>query len=178
MSSPARYPGDLKALIRDIPDFPKPGILFRDLTPLMGHGEAFRETIERLAERTAPLEATAVMAIESRGFIFGAAVAARLGLGFVPLRKPGKLPHRTRKSVYDLEYGTDGIEIHEDAVPAGTRVAVIDDLLATGGTARAAVQLARELGAEVAGVLFVVELAALQGRKRLEGVPVDALIVY
>ena len=178
MSSDGRFPGDLKALIRDIPDFPKPGILFRDLTPLMGHRQAFRETIERLAERVAGLQAAAVMAIESRGFIFGAAVAARLGLGFVPLRKPGKLPHRTRKSVYDLEYGSDGIEIHEDAVPSGTRVVVIDDLLATGGTARAAIQLARELGAEVAAVLFVVELAALEGRKRLEGVPVDALIVY
>ena len=178
MSSDGRFPGDLKALIRDIPDFPKPGILFRDLTPLMGHRQAFRETIERLAERVAGLQAAAVMAIESRGFIFGAAVAARLGLGFVPLRKPGKLPHRTRKSVYDLEYGSDGIEIHEDAVPSGTRVVVIDDLLATGGTARAAIQLARELGAEVAAVLFVVELAALGGRKRLEGVPVDALIVY
>jgi adenine phosphoribosyltransferase len=178
MSSDGRFPGDLKALIRDIPDFPKPGILFRDLTPLMGHRQAFRETIERLAERVAGLQASAVMAIESRGFIFGAAVAARLGLGFVPLRKPGKLPHRTRKSVYDLEYGSDGIEIHEDAVPPGTRVVVIDDLLATGGTARAAVQLARALGAEVTAALFVVELAALEGRKRLEGVPVDALIVY
>jgi adenine phosphoribosyltransferase len=178
MSNPARYSGDLQALIRDIPDFPKPGILFRDLTPLMGHGPAFSETIERLAERATQLRPAAVMAIESRGFIFGASVAARLGLAFVPLRKPGKLPHRTRKSVYDLEYGSDGIEIHEDAVPPGTRVVVIDDLLATGGTARAAVQLARELGAEVAGALFVVELAALAGRKRLDGVPVDALIVY
>jgi adenine phosphoribosyltransferase len=178
MSTPARYDGDLQAFIRDIPDFPKPGILFRDLTPLMGHGQAFSETIERLAERATHLRPAAVMAIESRGFIFGAAVAARLGLAFVPLRKPGKLPHRTRKSVYDLEYGSDGIEIHEDAVPSGTRVVVIDDLLATGGTARAAVQLARELGAEVTGALFVVELAALAGRKRLEGVPVDALVVY
>jgi adenine phosphoribosyltransferase len=178
MSTPARYSGDLQALIRDIPDFPKPGILFRDLTPLMGHGPAFSETIQRLADRAAQLRPAAVMAIESRGFIFGASVAARLGLAFVPLRKPGKLPHRTRKSVYDLEYGSDGIEIHEDAVPPGTRVVVIDDLLATGGTARAAVQLARELGAEVTGALFVVELAALAGRKRLDGVPVDALIVY
>jgi len=178
MSTPARYDGDLQAFIRDIPDFPKPGILYRDLTPLMGHGQAFFETIERLAERAIRLRPAAVMAIESRGFIFGASVAARLGLAFVPLRKPGKLPHRTRKSVYDLEYGSDGIEIHEDAVPPGTRVVVIDDLLATGGTARAAVHLARELGAEVTGALFVVELAALAGRKRLEGVPVDALIVY
>jgi adenine phosphoribosyltransferase len=178
MSTPARFTGDLQALVRDIPDFPKPGILFRDLTPLMGHGPAFAETIERLAERAAHLKPAAVMAIESRGFIFGAAVAARMGLGFVPLRKPGKLPHRTRKSVYDLEYGSDGIEIHEDAVPSGTPVVVIDDLLATGGTARAAVHLARELGARVTGALFVVELAALAGRKRLDGLPVDALIVY
>src|SRR3954465_5852042 len=113
-----RFPGDLRALIRDIPDFPKPGILFRDLTPLMAHGQAFRETVERLAERTARLEPTVVAAIESRGFIFGAAGAAPRGLGFVPLRKPGKLPFRTRKSLYDLEYGSDGIEIHEDAVAA------------------------------------------------------------
>jgi adenine phosphoribosyltransferase len=178
MSTPARFSGDLQGFVRDIPDFPKPGILFRDLTPLMGNGPAFAETIERLAERTTRLQPVAIMAIESRGFIFGAAVAARLGLGFVPLRKPGKLPHRTRKSLYDLEYGSDGIEIHEDAVVSGTRVAIIDDLLATGGTARAAVQLAGELGARVAGALFVIELAALEGRKRLDGVPVDALIVY
>jgi adenine phosphoribosyltransferase len=178
MSSPKRLDVDLRSFIRDIPDFPKPGILFRDLTPLMGHGDAFRETIERLADRASRLEPAVVAAIESRGFIFGAAVAARLGLGFVPLRKPGKLPHKTRKSVYDLEYGSDGIEIHEDAVTSGARVVVIDDLLATGGTARAAIQLARGLGAQVVGAIFVVELEALMGRKRLDDVPAEALITY
>lgn len=178
-SRPAeRFTGDLRAFVRDIPDFPKPGILFRDLTPLMGDGAAFCETVERLAERTAGLRVTAVAAIESRGFIFGAAVAARLGLAFVPLRKPGKLPFRTRRSVYALEYGNDGIEIHEDALAAETRVAVVDDLLATGGTAAAAIALARGLGAQVVGALFVVELVALAGRTRLDGVPVDALITY
>jgi adenine phosphoribosyltransferase len=177
-TSDGRFPGDLRPFIRDIPDFPKPGILFRDLTPLLGHPEAFRETVERMAERTARLQPAVVAAIESRGFIFGAAVAARLGLGFVPLRKPGKLPFRTRKSTYELEYGSDGIEIHEDAVSAGARVVIVDDLLATGGTAAAAIQLARALGAEVVGAQFVVELAALEGRKRLHGVPSDALIVY
>jgi adenine phosphoribosyltransferase len=176
--SEPRFTGDLRAFVRDIPDFPKPGILFRDLTPLMGDGAAFRETIERLAERTTRLECSVIAAIESRGFIFGAAVAARLGLGFVPLRKPGKLPYRTRKSLYQREYGSDGIEIHEDAVTAGARVVIIDDLLATGGTAAAAVRLAHELGAQVVGALFVVELAALEGRKRLLGVPAEALIVY
>jgi adenine phosphoribosyltransferase len=178
MSSERRLDVDLRTFIRDIPDFPKPGILFRDLTPLLAHGDAFRETIMRLAERAARLDPAVVAAIESRGFIFGAAVAAALGLGFVPLRKPGKLPHRTRKSVYDLEYGTDGIEIHEDAVTSGARVIIIDDLLATGGTARAAIGLARELGAEVVGALFVVELAGLEGRKRLGGVEADSLVVY
>jgi adenine phosphoribosyltransferase len=178
MSSLPRFPGDLKTFIRDIPDFPKPGILFRDLTPLMGDGRAFAETIERLAERTAKFEPASIAAIESRGFIFGAAVAARLGLGFVPLRKPGKLPYKTRKSVYDLEYGSDGIEIHEDALAQGARVAVVDDLLATGGTAAAAVQLARGLGAQVVGAVFVVELAFLEGRKRLPGIETDALVVY
>lgn len=168
----------LRDLVRDIPDFPKPGILFRDLTPLMGNGPAFRETIQQLAERARLLAPVAVAAIESRGFIFGAAVAAQLEIGFVPLRKPGKLPFRTRRSVYELEYGSDGIEIHEDAFAAGARVVVIDDLLATGGTAAAAIRLARGLGAEVAGALFVIELAALGGRERLDGVPAQALLTY
>jgi adenine phosphoribosyltransferase len=175
---PTRFSGDLRSFVRDVPDFPKPGILFRDLTPLMGHPAAFHETIERLAERTTRLEPAAIAAIESRGFIFGAAVAARLGLGFVPLRKPGKLPYRTRRSVYELEYGNDGIEIHEDALTHGARVVVLDDLLATGGTAAAAIRLARGLGAEVVGAIFVVELSALEGRTRLDGVPAEALIVY
>jgi adenine phosphoribosyltransferase len=169
---------DLRAFVRDVPDFPKPGILFRDLTPLMGDGPAFAESIVLLATAVAAHAPQAVVAIESRGFIFGAAVAARLALGFVPLRKPGKLPHRTRLGRYDLEYGSDGIEIHEDALKPGARVVVVDDLLATGGTARAAIRLARELGAEVAAAVFVVELSALRGRDRLDGVPIHALITY
>jgi adenine phosphoribosyltransferase len=169
---------DLRAYVRDVPDFPKPGILFRDLTPLMGHGPAFRAAVAALAERVSAWRPTAVAAIESRGFIFGAAAASALGLGFVPLRKPGKLPWRTRQFRYDLEYGSDGIEIHEDAVADHPRVAVVDDLLATGGTAAAAIRLARDLGAEVVGAAFVVELAALGGRARLGGVQADALIVY
>lgn len=169
---------DLRAFVRDIPDFPKPGILFRDLTPLMGDGPAFAESIARLAERVAGYAPVAVAAIESRGFIFGAAVAARLGLGFVPLRKPGKLPYRTLRGQYDLEYGSDGIEIHEDALKAGARVVMVDDLLATGGTAGTAIRLARELGAQVVGAVFVIELGALRGRERLGGVPAHALMVY
>src|SRR5262245_20823970 len=169
---------DLRAFVRDIPDFPKPGILFRDLTPLMGNAAAFREAVDRLAESVTRFRAGAVVAIESRGFIFGAAVAVKLGLGFVPLRKPGKLPFRTRRFEYQLEYGSDGIEIHEDAITRGARVAIVDDLLATGGTAAAAVRLARDLGGEVAGAAFVVELAGLAGRERLGGVPSEALIVY
>jgi adenine phosphoribosyltransferase len=169
---------DLRAYVRDIPDFPKPGILFRDLTPLMGDGPAFRQTVDALAARSQALQASAVVAIESRGFIFGAAVAAQLGIGFVPLRKPGKLPFRTRRGSYELEYGNDGIEIHEDAIEDGARVVIIDDLLATGGTAGTAIRLARELGAVVVGALFVVELSALDGRKHLDGIPADALIVY
>jgi adenine phosphoribosyltransferase len=171
-------PIDLRGYVRDIPDFPKPGILFRDLTPLMGDGAALREAVARLAERAAELRPEAIAAIESRGFIFGAAVAVALGLPFVPLRKPGKLPFKTRSHRYDLEYGSDGIEIHEDALDHGARVVMLDDLLATGGTAGAAIRLARELGAEVVGALFVIELAALGGRERLGGVPVDSLIVY
>jgi adenine phosphoribosyltransferase len=169
---------DLRAYVRDIPDFPKPGILFRDLTPLMGDGAAFSQSVGALASRAQALSASAVVAIESRGFIFGAAVAARLGLGFVPLRKPGKLPFRTRRGTYQLEYGNDGIEIHEDAIDDGARVVVIDDLLATGGTAGTAIRLARELGAVVVGALFVIELSGLGGRQHLDGTPADSLIVY
>jgi adenine phosphoribosyltransferase len=169
---------DLRRYVRDIPDFPKPGILFRDLTPLMGDGPAFAETVTRLAAQVASHQPQAVAAIESRGFIFGGAVAAQLGVAFVPLRKPGKLPFRTRRSLYDLEYGSDGIEIHEDALARGARTVIVDDLLATGGTAAAAIRLARELGAVVAGAVFVVELVALGGRARLGDVPVHALLGY
>jgi adenine phosphoribosyltransferase len=169
---------DLRALIRDVPDFPKPGILFRDVTPLLGNGPGFRACIQQLGGRLAPLRPQVIAGIESRGFIFGAAVAVELGLGFVPIRKPGKLPWRTRKEAYALEYGTDAVEVHEDAVAPGTRVALVDDLLATGGTASAAVKLLQGLGAEVVAAAFVIELAFLRGRERLGKLPASALITY
>ena len=168
----------LRARVRDVPDFPKPGILFRDLTPLMGDGVALREAVDLLAEAAVRHRPELIVAIESRGFIFGAPVAASLGVGFVPVRKPGKLPHKTRRRSYDLEYGTDALEMHADAVVEGARVVIVDDLLATGGTAGATVELVREIGGEVVGAAFVVELELLRGRDRLAGVPVDALLTY
>lgn len=170
--------GDLLTFIRDVPDFPKPGILFRDLTPLLGNGPAFRACIDRLCETLASCRPTTIVGIESRGFIFGATAAAAMGIGFVPVRKPGKLPWKTRQERYSLEYGTDALEIHEDAVAAGARVAVVDDLLATGGTAAATIRLIEALGGQVVQAAFVVELAALKGRERLGRVPVSALVVY
>jgi adenine phosphoribosyltransferase len=168
----------LRARVRDIPDFPKPGILFRDLTPLMADGSAMRHTIELLAERLAAHKPQLVVAVESRGFIFGAPVAAMLGVGFVPVRKRGKLPHRTAQRSYALEYGSDTLEIHADAFVAGAQVAIVDDLLATGGTAQATIELVHDLGGLVAGAAFVVELAGLSGRQRLYGAPIESLIVY
>jgi len=168
----------LRSRVRDIPDFPKPGILFRDLTPLMGDGIAMRAAIDLLAEAVVRHRPELIVAIESRGFIFGAPVAASLGVGFVPVRKPGKLPFRIARRSYALEYGTDTLEMHADAVVAGARVAIVDDLLATGGTAQATAELARELGAEIAVAAFVVELALLKGRERLGGARVESLIVY
>jgi adenine phosphoribosyltransferase len=164
--------------VRDVPDFPKPGILFRDLTPLMGDGAALRACVAALGERVAAHRPDVVVAVESRGFIFGAPVAAALGLGFAPVRKPGKLPSRTVRRTYDLEYGTDSLEMHADAVKPGTRVVIVDDLLATGGTAAATVELVREQGAIIVAAAFVVELTLLTGRARLAGLPVDALIAY
>jgi len=168
----------LRARVRDVPDFPKPGILFRDLTPLMGDGAALRLCVEMLVEKIARHRPEAIVAIESRGFIFGAPVAAALGIGFAPVRKPGKLPHRTNRRTYELEYGTDSLEMHADAVGEGTSVVIVDDLLATGGTAAATVELVREVGARVAGVAVVVELELLKGRARLDGIPVDSLLSY
>ena len=168
----------LRARVRDVPDFPKPGILFRDLTPLMGDGAALRACVELLGERVAAHRPDVIVAVESRGFIFGAPVAAALGVGFAPVRKPGKLPARTLRRTYDLEYGTDSLEMHADAVRPGARVVIVDDLLATGGTAAATVELVREQGALVVAAAFVVELTFLPGRARLPGVAVDALIAY
>ena len=168
----------LRSRVRDVPDFPKPGILFRDLTPLMGDGAALREAVDLLVARIVAHRPQLVVAIESRGFIFGAPVAAALGVGFVPVRKPGKLPHKTHRRSYALEYGTDALEMHSDAVVAGARVAVVDDLLATGGTAAATVELVRDIGGHVACAAFVVELGLLRGRERLPGVAVESLLVY
>jgi adenine phosphoribosyltransferase len=163
--------------IRDIPDFPQPGVVFRDITPLLGDAGAFRAATELLA---APFDGpiTKVVGIEARGFILAAPIALALGAGFVPVRKPGKLPHKTRRRDYDLEYGTDALEMHADAVVKGARVVVVDDLLATGGTAAATIELVREIGGDVVGAAFVVELELLRGRKRLGNVAVEALLKY
>jgi adenine phosphoribosyltransferase len=169
---------DLRTRIRDIPDFPKPGIVFKDITPLLADPLAFEQAVASLAEPFRDQRLGAVLAIESRGFLFGAPLALRLGASLVPVRKPGKLPYRCLAESYALEYGTDRLEVHVDAVAPGTRVLILDDLLATGGTAAATVRLARQLGAEVAGVSFVVELSFLQGRQQLRGLDIHSLIVY
>ena len=163
--------------IRDVPDFPKPGILFKDVTPLIGDGPAFRLVTDLLEERIDGNKPEMIVGIESRGFIFGAALAERLGVGFVPVRKPGKLPYKTTRETYSLEYGTDALEMHEDAVDK-RRCLIVDDLLATGGTAAATARLVERLGGTVAGFAFVIELDFLKGRERLGGRPVHALIHY
>ena len=169
---------DLKSWIREVPDFPKPGILFKDITPLLKNHQALDEAVSLLVQRSSSLNPTIVAGIESRGFIFGTGVALRLGLGFVPVRKPGKLPWKTIKEEYALEYGTDAVEIHEDAVQKGDRVLVIDDLLATGGTMLATCKLIERLGAEVVGCFFVIELKDLKGREKLSKWEVQALVAY
>ena len=169
---------ELKRLIRDVPDFPKPGILFKDVTTLLGDAGGLRRAIACLADPFRRAGIDKVVGIESRGFIFGAAVADRLGAGFVPARKPGKLPARTVRVEYALEYGTDSLEMHEDAVAGGQRVLIVDDLLATGGTARAAAELVTGRGAVVHALAFLVELDALAGRERLAGHEVFAALHY
>jgi adenine phosphoribosyltransferase len=168
----------LRAAIRDVPDFPKPGILFKDITPVLNDPALFAAVVEELVARYAPMRIDRVAAMESRGFIFGAPLAARIGAGFVPLRKFGKLPHTTVAETFNLEYGTETLEIHTDAVQPGERVLVVDDLLATGGTAAAAVKLITRTGGTVVEMAFLVELAFLAGRDRIDGVPVYAMIRY
>ena len=168
----------LRAAIRDVPDYPRPGILFKDITPLLAQPESFRSAVRLLEERAAELRPDRIVAIESRGFILGAALADRLGVGFVPVRKKGKLPWRRIGSTYELEYGTDTVEMHEDALRPGQRALVVDDVIATGGTARAAGELVRTLGAQVAGYVFLIELSFLNGRKLLGDDRVESLIVY
>jgi adenine phosphoribosyltransferase len=175
------YDLDLKALVRTIPDYPKPGIMFRDITTLIGHADGFRAAILRLAAPFAHERIDAVAGIEARGFIVGGAVADRLGTGFIPLRKRGKLPWRAVGQDYKLEYGTDIIEMHEDAVRPGERVLIVDDLIATGGTVEAAIKLIRRLGGEVAGAAFIIDLPELGGVSHLEseyGVRAHTLIAF
>lgn len=164
--------------IRDIPDFPKEGIVFKDITTLVGHAEAFKETLNQLQERYQKTSATAIVALEARGYIFGAPLADRLGLRFVPVRKPGKLPADTITQDYDLEYGSNTLEIHRDALAKGEKVLIIDDLIATGGSAEATVALVQKLGAEVVGFGSVIELAFLKGRSKLEGIAVESLLIF
>ena len=168
----------LKARIRHVPDFPKPGILFYDVTTLLKDKEGFQMAVEAMAAPYLNAGVDVVVGIESRGFIFGSAIADRLKSGFAPVRKPGKLPSTKRRASYALEYGSDTLEIHDDAVTAGQRVLVVDDLLATGGTAAATVGLIRGLGADVVGVQVLIELEALNGRERLKGEQVDAVLKY
>ncbi|RMF25001.1 MAG: adenine phosphoribosyltransferase [Deltaproteobacteria bacterium] len=168
---------NLKELIRDIPDFPKPGIVFKDITPVLSDGEALRWAVDQLAERYRG-RIDAVVGIESRGFIVGAPVAYALGVGLAVVRKPGKLPYERHSVSYELEYGTDSLEIHTDALHRGSRVAVVDDLLATGGTARATIDLVSKVGATVIECGFLVELAFLKGAARLAPVPAFALTRY
>ena len=169
---------NLKEYIRNVPDFPKPGIMFRDITPLLAAPEAFRFAIKQFADRFRSAKPTAILAAESRGFIFAAPLAIELGAAFVPVRKPGKLPYETRKFQYDLEYGSDTLEMHVDAVEPGSRVLLVDDLLATGGTIEACLKLAQESQAEVIGCAFLIELTFLNGRDRLKNQEVFSLLKY
>ena len=169
---------NLQALIRDVPDFPKPGILFKDITPLLKSPEALAYTIRSLVEPFRSEGITSVAAIESRGFIFGSCAAQALNAGFVPIRKPGKLPWTARRYEYQLEYGNDALEMHNDALNESDRVLLVDDVLATGGTAAAASYLIRETGATLVGIGMVIELSFLDGRKKLDGTTVHSLIQY
>jgi adenine phosphoribosyltransferase len=169
---------DLKQHIRNIPDWPKKGILFRDITPLLGNPRAFAAAVEALSADFSNARIDYVAAVEARGFIFGAAVAERLAAGFVPIRKKNKLPWQTESITYDLEYGTDTLEVHRDAVTSGAKVLMVDDLLATGGTMAAACKLIEKVGGHVAGIAFLVELADLKGRQKLAGYKLTSTLTY
>lgn len=168
----------LRRLIRDVPDFPKPGIIFKDITPLLADPEGLRACLDLLEERVDHGEVDVVFGMESRGFIFGAALAAKIGVGFVPVRKPGRLPVETESIQYGLEYGHDILEVHKDAIRPGQRVLIVDDLIATGGTAAATAELVGRLGGEVAGYAFVVHLTFLEGVEKLNGAKVISLLDY
>jgi adenine phosphoribosyltransferase len=171
-------PHVIEGRIRDVPDFPRPGIVFKDITPLLQDPAAFAETVEGMAASSAQHAFDLVCGIESRGFLFGAALAKELGKGFIPIRKPGKLPWRTASESYQLEYGTDRIEIHVDAAPGGKRVLMVDDLLATGGTMEAAAKLVRRIGGVPVAAAFVIELTFLHGRNRLGDLPAHSLVKF
>ena len=168
----------IERYIRDVPDFPKPGIVFKDITPLLQSPEGLSLAVDQLVEAASGYRFDLVAGIESRGFLFGTVIAQRLGKGFVPIRKPGKLPWKTASESYELEYGTDTIEIHEDAVGRGQRVLMVDDLLATGGTMQAACKLVERIGGRPAACCFVIELTFLHGRQRLGRVPVHSLVKF
>lgn len=169
----------IRSAVRDIPDYPKPGILFKDITPVLKDPALFQQLINHFAQTLADQSIQYVVGIESRGFIMGAPLAYKLGAGFIPIRKKGKLPGSVERHEYDLEYGTDCIEIHQDAVEPGSRVILLDDLLATGGTAAASISLLRQVKADVVGALFLIELSFLNGREKLGDLPLlDALITY
>ena len=169
---------DVRAAIRDIPDFPKPGIVFKDITPLLGDPMLLRRTVAAMASPFAREAVSHVVGVESRGFILGAPVALELGAGFIPVRKPGKLPHRTAAAEYALEYGTDRLEIHADACAPETRVLVVDDVLATGGTAAATCRLVEQLGAVIVGCAFMMDLSFLPGRAALRGRRIESLVTF
>ena len=168
----------LHAFVRNVPDFPKAGIMFRDITPLLANAAAFKEAVEAMAQPILNLQPTHVMGLESRGFIFGSALAQKLGLGFVPARKPGKLPLPTHAEAYGLEYGTDALEIHTDAFGPGDRVLIVDDVMATGGTADAARRLVDRTGAHPVALTVFIELTGLPGREKVQGLPVFSVLRY
>lgn len=169
---------DLAAMVRDVPDFPKPGILFKDITPLLQDAEAFRQAIDRMAEAWAGKKIDVVLGIEARGFLFASALAYKLNAGLVIVRKPGKLPYKTKSVTYALEYGTDSLQIHDDALRAGQRVLIVDDVLATGGTVKAVTELVRQFNADIAGIAFLSELAFLRGREKLAEFELSTLITF
>jgi adenine phosphoribosyltransferase len=167
---------NLREHIRDVKDFPKEGIVFFDITPMLGDADAFRYAVDALAERFKDCGATKIVAAEARGFIFGAPLAYKMGIGFAPIRKHGKLPYHSCSVSYDLEYGDDTLCIHEDALEPGEKTLIIDDLLATGGTAKSMIDLVQSLGGEVVGVGFIIELSFLEGKEKLDGVPIDCIL--
>jgi adenine phosphoribosyltransferase len=169
---------DLKKAIRDVPDFPKEGILFKDITPLLQDGALFKQTIDTLAERFADRHIDVVVGVEARGFVFASALAYKLGAGVVIVRKPGKLPYKTYTATYELEYGTDSLEIHQDAIKPGQKVLILDDLLATGGTVKATAELVKKFDATIVGIAFLIELAFLNGREKLNDYDLTTLITF